>query len=259
MSRARILLSVLALSAVIAVPAAQAQQRPPAGQPAQAQQPAPPRPYKQVPVTLPAPNTDPSFVAFRKQLADIAERKDRMALAGIVVANNFFWIGPKGDQADKRKSGIDNLAAALNLADSSGWQDLADYADDPTLEPVPQRRGVSCAPARATFDVKAAEQLSTETKSYFNDWAYPVKPGVEVRAAANAGAAVIDKLGMYLVRVFHESAAAGQESSFLRIVTPAGKVGFVQEDDLESLDDDHICYIKDASGWKIAGYFGASE
>jgi hypothetical protein len=57
--------------------------------PAQAQQPAPPRPYRAIPMTLPQPASDPSFVAFRKQLADIANRMDRAALARIVVANNF--------------------------------------------------------------------------------------------------------------------------------------------------------------------------
>ena len=264
MSRARIALPLLALSALVAVPAAQGQpQRPAAAQPAQPPQPAPPKPYKQVPVTIPAPNTDPSFVAFRKQLADIANRKDRAALGNLVVASNFLWMGPKGDKADKRKSGIENLAAAVDLdaKDGSGWQDLADFAEDATLQPTP-RRGVSCAPARANFDVKAAEQLGADTKTNFFDWAYPTKPGVEVRAAADAKAPVIDKLGMYLVRVMSDespAAAQPQDSPFLSIVTPAGKVGFVAEDDLESLDEDRICYIKDASGWKIAGYIGASE
>src|SRR5262245_8518519 len=40
------------------------------------QQPAPPKPYKTVPITLPKPVADPSFEAFRKQIADIAEKKD---------------------------------------------------------------------------------------------------------------------------------------------------------------------------------------
>ncbi|HET7681992.1 MAG TPA: hypothetical protein VFK79_17875, partial [Xanthobacteraceae bacterium] len=41
----------------------------------QAQQPAPPKPYKKVAVSLPAPINDASFEAFRKQLAEIAQRK----------------------------------------------------------------------------------------------------------------------------------------------------------------------------------------
>src|SRR5580704_16133384 len=64
-------------------------QRGPAPPPPQAQRSAPPKPYKAVPVTLAAPSNDPSFEAFRKQLADIANRKDRAALTRVVVANNF--------------------------------------------------------------------------------------------------------------------------------------------------------------------------
>jgi hypothetical protein len=39
-------------------------------------------------------------------------------------------------------------------------------------------------------------------------------------------------------------------------VTPSGKVGFVLEEFISSLDSDQLCYIKDATGWKIAGYAG---
>ena len=43
--------------------------------------PPPIKPYQSVAVTPPAPFNDPSFVAFRKQLADVAANKDRAALA----------------------------------------------------------------------------------------------------------------------------------------------------------------------------------
>ena len=73
---------------------------PPPGQPGQPGQIAPPRPYKEIAVTPPAPTNDPSFGAFRKQLADIAARKDRAGLARLVVPTNFFWLGEKGDTAN---------------------------------------------------------------------------------------------------------------------------------------------------------------
>src|SRR5882757_3935819 len=76
---------------------------------------APPKPYKPVAVTLPQPYSDPSFEAFRKELGEIAGRKDRAALAGEVVARGFFWMADGGDKANKRKPGIDNLAAAIGL------------------------------------------------------------------------------------------------------------------------------------------------
>ena len=46
-----------------------------------------PQPYKPVAIELPQPVKDPSFAVFRKQLADIAKRKDRAALAKHVAAN----------------------------------------------------------------------------------------------------------------------------------------------------------------------------
>jgi hypothetical protein len=70
---------------------------------------APPKPYKPVAVTLPQPYADPSFEAFRKELGEIASHKDRAALAGKVVANGFFWMGEKGDKANKRNAGSGKL------------------------------------------------------------------------------------------------------------------------------------------------------
>jgi hypothetical protein len=224
---------------------------PPAGEQAQL---APPKPYKQVPVALPPPSTDPSFEAFRKQLADIAAKMDRAALARVVVPTNFFWMGEKGDKANRRKSGIDNLAAAMDLdaKDGSGWASLAHAAGEASLEPIPQRRGVSCAPASPMFDEKAAEQVAKDTGTDPGDWAFPSKAGVEVHAAAQAGAPVIEKLGVYLIRVMPEEPTGAPP--FVKIVTSSGKVGFVPEDSLSSLDFEQICYVKDATGWKIAGY-----
>jgi len=233
----------------------------PRGQaPQRAPQPAPPKPYKSVAVTPAQPFGDPSFAAFRKQLGDIASRKDRAALARLVV-NNFFWMGEKGDKANKKKSGIDNLAAAIDLdsKDGDGWETLAAAANETTLEPLPDRKGIMCSPANPTFDEAAAEQLAKDTGTDPGDWGYPGKPGVEVHAAAQANAPVIEKLGQNLLRIMPEQPAAGarqQESPFVRVVTPSGKVGYVLEELIMSPDSDQLCFVKDAGGWKIAGYAG---
>lgn len=238
------------------------QAAPPGGQAPQqqAQQPAPPKPYKPIAVTPAQPYNDPGFAAFRKTLGDIAARKDRAALARLIV-NNFFWMGEKGDKADKKKSGIDNLAAAIDLdaKDGSGWQTLIEAAKEPTAEPVPERKGIMCSPANPTFDEKAADQVAKDTGTDPGEWGYLSKPGVEVHAAAQANAPVIEKLGQNLIRIMPEEPAAGapeQENPFIRVVTPSGKVGFVPEEVVLSLDTDQLCYVKDAAGWKIAGFAG---
>ena len=94
---------------------------------------APVKPYKAVAVTPPSAYNDPSFAAFRKQLVDVAQHKDRNALAKLVVTQGFFWMQDK-DMADKHKSAMANLANAINLdaKDGSGWAVLFGYANDPT-------------------------------------------------------------------------------------------------------------------------------
>ncbi|RAI35863.1 hypothetical protein CH338_18560, partial [Rhodoplanes elegans] len=198
------------LAVAIASPApAQAQAQQKSG-PAPAPAAAAPRPYPSIAVTLPKPVADPSFEAFRKQLGEIAGRKDRTALAGL-VAKSFFWTASQGEKADRKKPGIDNLAAALGLdaADGEGWEALASAAADPTLEAMPQKKGVSCAPAAPAFDGKAFEQLLKSTRSDVFDWAYPALPDLPVRSGAGADAPVVETLGAVLVRVVAEPPPGG--------------------------------------------------
>jgi hypothetical protein len=223
---------------------------------------APIKPYQAVPVTLPAAFTDQSFAAFRKQLGDVAQHKDRAALAKLVVAQGFFWMQEK-DVADKRKSGMANFASAIDLdaKDGSGWEQLSSYASEPTAEPLPDRQNVVCAPAEPNFDPKAFEALINATKTEPPEWGYPTADGLEVRQAAKANAPVIDKLGITLVRVLPDNGGpdANQPPPFLHIATPSGKAGFVATEALSSLGGDQICYTKDGGGWKITGYFGGAS
>ncbi len=221
--------------------------------------PAPVKPYKVIAVTPPAPYADPSFEAFRKQLADIAAHKDRAALAKLVVTQNFFWIQEK-DMADNKKPGIDSLAKAieLNAKDGSGWEAVACYAAEPTAAELPDQKGVICAPADPTIDPKEFEALANATQTDPAEWGYPLKDGLEMRAATKPDAAVTEKLGMNLVRVLPDSGAqpADAPPQFLHVAAPDGKAGYVSADAIASLGNDQMCYAKDASGWKITGFFG---
>lgn len=231
---------------------AQNQQR---GQP----QPAKPGPYKPVAVTAPQALTDTALEALRKQLGEVAQHKDRAGLAKLVVGQGFFWIGEKGNRADKRRSGIDNLAAALGLnnKDGAGWDMLASFADDPTGAPSPERKDAICTPADPTFDGKAFNELLAATKTDPGEWGYPVSADIEVRATPQANAPVIEKLGAVFVRIMTEGAA--NVPTFLRIVTPSGKTGFVSVDSIAPIGNDQLCYVKDAGDWKIGGYIGVGE
>ena len=249
--------AVLAVAALLPATTAAQAQSPRQGQPP----PAAVKPYKIVPITLPQPLKDAGFEAFRKQLDDAAKRKDRAALAKLVVAQGFFWDRENGDGADKKKPGVDNLAAALGLnnKDGAGWDMLAGYAAEPTVSPSPDHKGASCAPADPGFNDKELTELLKATQTDVPDWGYPVSNGIEVRAAPQASAAVIDKLGLHFVHVLTDSTPAAAVNSFVRVATPSGKTGFVPVDTIAPLGNDQICYLKEAGGWKIGGYIGGGE
>jgi len=222
---------------------------------------APVKPYQAIAVTPPAVYNDASFVAFRKQLAEVVEHKDRAALTKLIVAQGFFWMQDK-DLADKRKSGIANLATAIDLdaKDGSGWATLVGFANDPTGEALPDHQGVICAPAEPNLDAKAFEGLIQATQTEPSDWGYPAKDGLEVRSAAKSNAPVVEKLGATLLRVLPDSAPPDDPSQppFLHVAAPSGKTGFVPLEAISGLGGDQMCYAKDAGGWKITGYFGGA-
>ena len=254
---------IAAALAPMAVTSATAQQpqRPPQQQ--AAPKAAPPKPYKTVALKLPVPVSDPAFEAFRKQLGEAAQKKDRAALAKLVVAQGYFWEGENGDKADKKKSGADNLAAALGLAkkESDGWDILMGYAADPTGMPFTEKQGVICAPADPAFEEKDLEEVAKATQTDPGDWGFPLADGVEVRGSPQPKAPVTEKLGLHFVRVMPDQAppTAQNQAPMLKIVTPSGKIGYVAGEAIAPLGNDQLCYIKEGADWKIAGFIGGEQ
>jgi hypothetical protein len=268
----------IALAGLLALPAAAQQSlpRPPsttppgaqkgqppasAGQkgPQPVQQPAmaPPVSYAVVKVAPPKPTTDAGLAAFRKELTAIAQRKDRPALAKLVLTQGFFWMKEDGNAAGK-KTGIEALATALSLAarDGSGWDRLTEFAADETAAPFPDRPNTVCSPSGPEFNAQDLEKLAEATKTDPADWGFTATEGVEVRASAVQNAPVIEKLGMQFVWVMPDTAPNASQD-FIRVVTPSGKVGFVPAEAINPLDSDQLCYGKDAGGaWKIVGIVG---
>ena len=227
--------------------------------PAVAQGPAHP-PYKPVEVLLPSPQVDRTLDAFRRQLAAIAQKRDRAALARL-VAKDFFWEGDFGGQFNAKKPAIDNLALALRLADGGGGAGRAAGAPAPrggggALAATPR-----CAPANPNYDDAELAAVTDATKTDVMDWSYPRVAGLAVRARPDAGASVIETLGLHLVRVLGQERKKGEAAkAWTRIATPAGKVGYVEPGALLSPLTDRLCFGKDAGGaWRIVGYVGAGD
>lgn len=257
----RVLWMVCAMVGMIAAPAVQSQSSPPAGQsqaaPQQLQSSAP-KPYEPLAVKPPEPYKDASFETFRKQFADVVKRKDRSALQKLVVTQGFFWEGESGDKINKKRSSFENFAAAVALddQDGAGWELLASPAADPTLEPVEDRKNIMCGPASPQVDEQALEALIKATESAAEEWGFPLTSTLEVRAAAQPNAPVIETLGMNLVRVYPEEPTGNKPPEMLRVVGPSGKVGYVPLTALAPIVFDQICYVKQGGTWKITGYSG---
>jgi hypothetical protein len=221
--------------------------------------PAPAQPYKTVAIAPPKPMTDPAFDAVRKQLGEAVKRKDRAALAKLVVAQGFFWQREGRESADKRKTGIDNLATALGLDGKGGvgWDILSTYAEEPFAAPSSLRKGATCAPPDPVFSGAEFADLLRTTQTDESEWGYPTSSGIEVHATPQANAPTIERLGLVFVRVIPENTPASL--AYLRIVTPAGKTGYVSVDSLAPIGSEQLCYVKDASDWKIGGYIGGGD
>lgn len=247
MRRFAVITTALLLSAATA--AAQQPPRPPI---------APAKPYKAVAITAPQELNDPGFEAFRKQLAAAAQKKDRAALGKLTIAKGFFWDSDRGDRADKKKSGIDNLATALGLTNSDGvgWDMLASYADDPTASVAPQHKTAMCGPADPGFDLAAFGALLKATQTDVGEWGYPISPNIEAHVAPGGGAS-LGKLPLIFVRVMPEEKPVS--TAYVRILLPEGKAGYVPSDSVAPIGSDQLCYVKDNGGWKIGGYIGAGD
>jgi hypothetical protein len=210
------------------------------------------KPYKTVTVLAPAPLADPAFDALRKQAGEAAQKKDRAALSQLVVAQGFFWQRDGRDRADKRKSGVDNLATALSLntKGGAGWDILFSYTDDPTASPSQAFKGALCAPGEPAYNAAAFAELLKSTQSDVSEWGYTLSPATEVHDKPQASAPVIEKLAP-------ENASGS--AAYQRIITPSGKAGFVTIDAVAPLGNDQLCYVKDGGAWKIGGYIGGGE
>jgi hypothetical protein len=245
---------------LLAVGLAQAQTRGPA------QRPPPYKPYSAVAVDIPPAPDDPSFAAFRNELADIAKRRVYADLAAVVVARGFFWDRDFGGGFDPSKTGVENLAFAIGLEarGGTGWKRLAAFAADPNARPAPLRTDVMCSPPSPAYNESELDRLIESTKTESHVWTYPRDAGAAVRAAPRAGSAVVETLGLHFVHVLGYEAGENEvepaRTAWARVATPTGRAGFIAPGTLRSLGAEQLCYIKDVTGrWRIAGYVGRGD
>jgi hypothetical protein len=232
-----------------------------AASPAAAQTPPrPSKPYQPVAITRAAPSDDASFITFRGALAAAAKRRLYAELSGLVANQGFFWDRDFGRKFDPHKPAVDNLAAAISLEGGNGigWDTLAVFAAEDTVEQLPSRLGVICAPARPGYDSVAFSKLLEATYTTGIDWAYPRLDKTAVFAASQTDAPKLGALDAQFVRLlgFAGSGSTTTERNlWAHIALPDGMPGFVPPGSLMSLTSERLCYIKDLLGvWHITGY-----
>ena len=105
------------------------------------------------------------------------------------------------------------------------------------------------------------EALGKATGTDPSEWGYANKDGVELHQTAKADSPVVEKLGLYLVRVLADTGQGADPNDplFLHIAAPDGKTGYADAQLVSPLGSDQMCYAKEASGWKIAGYLGGAS
>jgi hypothetical protein len=235
--------------------------------PAVAQMAAQPRSsYVPVAITLPPASADPSFAAFRAAIAAAARTRIYAELEALVQPQGFFWDRDFGQGYDPRKPPVDNLAAAIELEhrNGMGWDRLAKFAEDKSVEPLDARPGVVCAPARPGYDTVEFSRLLDTTYTRDTEWAYPMADETPVRAAPRADAPVVGKLALHFVRLLGfegvDSETTLPRNQWTRVMLPDGKTAYAAPGSLTSLTVERLCYVKDmVVGWRIAGYIAAAN
>ena len=241
---------------------AQQPQRPPQQQ--AAPKVAPPKPYKPVALKLPTPMNDASLrsvpQAARRSRAEEGSRRARQA----VVAQGFFWEGENGDKADKKKSGADNLAAALGLADkdSDGWDILMGYAADPTDDALPRETGRDLRAGRSRLrgkgsrrgrqgDADRSRRLGLPGRGRRRGPRHAAAEGAGVRKARPAFRARDARPGPRRRRRTRRRCSRSSRRPARSVMSPGEAVA--------PLGNDQLCYIKDGADWKITGFIGGEQ
>ena len=225
----------------------------------------PPRPaaraYQPVMVTLPTAADDAELESFRDEIAAVAKTRVYVELERLVAAQGFFWDRDFDGSFDSRRPGVDNLAAAVGLERSNGrgWATLLRLAGEKTAGPLTGRPGILCAPGEPNYDGVAFDQAVDASRSTAQEWSFVRADKTAVRSAPKDNAAVIDTLGTILVRVLayqsKEQEAESRRAAWVRVATPAGKIGFIAPGALAPLSPERLCYGKDGFGrWRIVGF-----
>lgn len=228
---------------------------------------APHRPYAPVRVSIEDLGArDPTFAAFRDRMREIINARDR-ARWRATISPQFRFLKDLGGSFDPRKTPAENAEYAMGFsavgADGkpdrhAGWKTLAALFEMPFGHSAVAQRAL-CAPARPRFDERAFERLLAQTEtSAPGDWE-AIGPNVNVYAAPRHTSPVIERTGLIFIRIDHWQ---GDDAigAWRRVVTPAGKPGFIRENAIASIYAAQLCVAKNNRGeWRVISWVGGGD
>ena len=190
-------------------------------------------------------------------------KKDRAALAKLVVAQGFFWIQDK-DVADPKKPGVDES----RQGDRSCRQGRLRLVDARRLWQRANRGRIARSQGRVLragrSDHRSAGVRKRSAKQTQTD---PVRMGLSAQGRRrSARRRPAEFAGRRKARAQPGARAAryrAAERSLTRRLSctwrrrPANPASSPM-DAIAPLGGDQMCYIKDASGWKITGFLGGA-
>ena len=231
--------------------------------------------YPEVKVEIAEPaRTDAAFDAMRKALAEAVAAKDAAALFRL-VGPTFVWTveSESTEEFDMGRDALHNFKVAFGFRpfgqDADGpveggpfWDALAEIVKDAGVVRPLENGNLLCGPITATVVSDAAlaqAKKRIETQDETADWYHTLAETPVMKAPGDAGPP-ISRIGRIAVPVLdvHPPAPEGQPAppiTYLQILLPTGKTGWIAFAAARPLVRDQLCFAKTVSGeWKIASY-----
>jgi hypothetical protein len=217
---------------------------------------------------------DAAFEAMLSRFADAVAKKDEQALFAL-VGPMFVWTleGALTDEFDPGRDAVHNfkvvfgfraVGATQDGAVDSGpfWEALAAFAQDKSFYKATDSGSRICGPIGANaadedaFD-RARNKVATGDDAvswYFTlgDTSVLKAPDDRAPPIAKVGKMILPLLGTAPVAKEGEPAPA---STFLEVLLPSGKSGWVAAAAARPLAAERLCYARSSSGeWRIVAY-----
>jgi len=236
--------------------------------------------YPEVKVTVEkAYKPDAAFEKMRAAFADAVAKKDVEALSTL-IAPTFLWTlgGAPADQLDLGRDAIHNFKVVFGfralgkdvdggVEDGPSWDTLAAFANDPSYYSATDAGNLVCGPIGADLaDDKIFEQArkKIETGDDGADWYFTLAETAVAKAPGDTGPPVakVGTVALPAISLYPPAreGEAALQPTYLEVLLPSGKSGWIQAAAVRPLTTDRLCYVRTPNGdWKIGSVDQAGQ